>query len=151
MQTPAPRPVPTRRARLINLLAAFTVVLCIALALVIAFTPRQTPPAAPASTLPAALPTRTAPPAPSAVPTAAPTATPPAPAASTAEDYQQKYGGQLSAYREILALTDCAALQARFDLASANNARAAAGTAEFQWTLGYMLSADDRLKQLGCY
>lgn len=67
------------------------------------------------------------------------------------EEYLAEYGGNLEVYQNILSLTDCALLQEQFDQASANNARETAGTPQFQWTLGYMLAADERMQSLGCY
>lgn len=75
----------------------------------------------------------------------------PDPAAQTAQSYMAQFGGDLGAYTEILSLTDCAALQAKFDTASENNARETPGTQLFRVTLGYMTAADDRLRSLGCY
>lgn len=74
-----------------------------------------------------------------------------APKVKSADDYMKEFGGNVDVYNEILAMTDCAALQEKFDIASANNAREAAGTKQFQWTLGYMKVADDRMRAVGCY
>jgi hypothetical protein len=59
--------------------------------------------------------------------------------------------GSPAVYAEIATETDCAALQTTFDRAAANNDRAAPGSAEHQWTLGYMRAADDRMKTIGCH
>lgn len=69
----------------------------------------------------------------------------------TPEEYLAEYGGRLEIYQNILSLTDCALLQEQFDQASANNARETPGTPQFQWTLGYMRAADERMQNLGCY
>jgi len=75
----------------------------------------------------------------------------PTPTLKTADDYVKEYGGSRDAFQEILSLTDCAALQAKFDTASANNSRETAGTPLFKVTLGYMKAADQRMKDLSCY
>lgn len=82
-----------------------------------------------------------------------PTPEPPttAPTPSQAETYFEQYGGSLQVYEDILLMTDCAILQEKFDLAAGNNDRATPGTKESSWTLGYMMVADDRMEELGCY
>lgn len=70
---------------------------------------------------------------------------------SPAQTYLDEYGGNIEVYNEIFSLTDCAALQEKFNIASDNNTRAEPGTAEFKWTLGYMTAADERMKFIGCY
>lgn len=72
-------------------------------------------------------------------------------APKTADDYVREYGGNQDVYNKILSLTDCALLQEEFDIASENNQRAAAGTAEHKETTGYMVAADARMKELSCY
>ena len=67
------------------------------------------------------------------------------------ETYMEQYGGEPGAYAEIITLTDCKALQAKFDTAANNNGRESPGTKLFKATLGYMKAADERLKELGCY
>ncbi len=71
--------------------------------------------------------------------------------ASPADKYMNDYGGERSAYEEILSLSNCSQLQEKFDTASANNAREQAGTKNFKVTTGYMVAADDRMKEVGCY
>ncbi len=68
-----------------------------------------------------------------------------------ADKYVTTYGGNHDTYAEILSITDCKELQGKFDTASANNAREQAGTKQFKVTLGYMMAADDRMKEVGCY
>jgi hypothetical protein len=48
-------------------------------------------------------------------------------------------------------MTDCVALQRRFDLANENNDRQAPGTRLFDVTLAYMDATDARMRALGCY
>ncbi|MDL1909738.1 hypothetical protein FBQ81_03445 [Chloroflexi bacterium CFX6] len=79
------------------------------------------------------------------------TPTQPAPVAKSPEAYLAEYGGNLETYQTILSLTDCVLLQEKFDQASANNTRETPGAPQFQWTLGYMLAADERMQSLGCY
>src|SRR5687768_13188325 len=74
-----------------------------------------------------------------------------APTVKTANDYIQEYGGNADVYNAILSLTDCAALQEQFDIASENNQRETPGTPGHKQTLGYMTAADDRMKGLNCY
>lgn len=70
---------------------------------------------------------------------------------NTPEEFVKEYGGNQDVYVNILALTDCEALQEEFNTASDNNARETAGTPEFRWTLGYMKAADYRMKEISCY
>jgi hypothetical protein len=69
----------------------------------------------------------------------------------TTDDYMREFGGNPDVYNEILAMTDCTALQEKFDIAAANNDRETAGTKQFQWTLGYMQASDNRMREIGCY
>jgi hypothetical protein len=59
--------------------------------------------------------------------------------------------GNPAAHDRINSLTDCAALQAEFDTASASFDRVAKGTAESAAAIGFMTAADARMKQVGCY
>lgn len=59
--------------------------------------------------------------------------------------------GDPEVYDRIGSLTDCEAVQAEFDTASANNARETPGSDLAEATLGYMEAAADRLDELGCY
>jgi hypothetical protein len=68
-----------------------------------------------------------------------------------ADAYVDEYGGSRAVYVEILAETDCAALQESFDQASRNNDAAEPGTAQHKQTTGYMKAADDRMRAQGCY
>jgi hypothetical protein len=70
---------------------------------------------------------------------------------SQRDEYQAEYGGSSAVYSRIDRMTDCAALQAEFDTASANNYREEPGSASFQATLGYMRAADNRMEEVGCY
>lgn len=73
------------------------------------------------------------------------------PTITPAEKYFNEYGGSLDAYNEILALTDCALLQEKFNTASENNNRETPGTPLFKATTGYMVAADEHMRTLGCY
>lgn len=68
----------------------------------------------------------------------------------TANDYVKKYGGNAATYSEILGLTDCNLLQEQFNVASANNSAETPGTDPYQWTLGYMKAANNRMVEIGC-
>ena len=59
--------------------------------------------------------------------------------------------GSPAVYAEIETSSDCRWLQASFDQAAENNDRAPAGSSAFDWSLGYMRAADDRMDGLGCY
>lgn len=59
--------------------------------------------------------------------------------------------GSPAVYAEISASSDCAWLQTSFDQASENNDRAPAGSSAFDWSLGYMRAADERMEAVGCY
>lgn len=59
--------------------------------------------------------------------------------------------GSPAVYDRIAATTDCAELQAMFDRAADNHDTAQPGSAETEWTLGYMEAADDRMESVGCY
>lgn len=74
-----------------------------------------------------------------------------APAEKTAEDYLNEFGGNVDVYNRILGMTDCIALQAEFDQADANSKLQAPGTEQYQWSIGYMSAADDRMGAIGCY
>ncbi len=65
-------------------------------------------------------------------------------------DYVDDYGGSRTAYARILAMTDCAQLQERFDTAAANNDAAEPGTDPHWWSLGFMTASEDRRQALGC-
>lgn len=67
----------------------------------------------------------------------------------TASDYVTEFGGSPDTYTRILTLTDCTALQNEFNQAEANLQEP--GTPQYQWGLGYMKAADDRMKEIGCY
>jgi len=70
---------------------------------------------------------------------------------STPDEYVAEYGGNRDVYVEILSLTDCVKLQEQFDIASQNNERETPGTPQFKWTTGYMVAANDRMEEVGCY
>lgn len=70
---------------------------------------------------------------------------------TAAQGYQSRYGGETSVYNRILAMTNCNALQAEFDIADANSDLADPGTAAFKRGLGYMTAADDTMEKRGCY
>ena len=70
---------------------------------------------------------------------------------STPDGYVAEYGGNRDVYTLILSITDCAKLQEQFDLASQNNSRETPGTPAFKWTTGYMVAADNTMKEVGCY
>jgi len=70
---------------------------------------------------------------------------------STPDDYVAEYGGSSDVYAGILSMTDCIKLQEQFDLASQNNSRETPGTPAFKWTTGYMIAADNTMKEVGCY
>jgi hypothetical protein len=76
---------------------------------------------------------------------------PPAPTTDLAQTYLEEYGGSYESYAEIFALTDCAALQQKFEIAYANNQRETPGTSLFRVTLGYMTATDDHMRAIGCY
>lgn len=65
--------------------------------------------------------------------------------------YMSRYGGQPAVYSRIASETNCSTLQAEFDRAAENNDTAEPGSAEADWTLGYMTAADDRMRAVGCY
>ena len=92
-------------------------------------------------------------PAPETQPPAVNTVTPETipPTITPAEKYFNEYGGSLDAYNEILSLTDCALLQEKFNTASENNNRETPGTPLFKATTGYMVAADEHMRELGCY
>lgn len=71
--------------------------------------------------------------------------------AKTAKDYVDEFGGNPDVYASILAMTDCASLQNKFDQAEENLALQEAGTPQYKWGLGYMKAADDRMREIGCY
>jgi hypothetical protein len=73
------------------------------------------------------------------------------PSVGTPESHLAEFGGQLSVYERIVAVTDCATLQDEIDLARANNESAERGTDEFRSNLGYMVAADARMHVLGCF
>lgn len=58
--------------------------------------------------------------------------------------------GSQAVYQRIAADTDCAAIQAEFDQAYADNQAAPALSTGKEWTLGYMEAAQARLKALHC-
>ena len=70
---------------------------------------------------------------------------------STPDEYVAEYGGNRDVYVEILSLTDCGILQENFEIASRNNERETPETPQFKWALGYMIAADSRMKEIGCY
>jgi hypothetical protein len=61
-----------------------------------------------------------------------------APAGKSAEDYVRQFGGLTSAYRSILAETDCAKLGDLFVTANDNH------------KLGLVVATDDRMRAIGC-
>lgn len=65
--------------------------------------------------------------------------------------YVAEYGGVASVYSEILNMSNCVGLQARFDIAAANSDRETPGAPLFKITRGYMAAADDTLRRRGCY
>jgi len=69
----------------------------------------------------------------------------------SAQSYFDEYGGNIKVFQEILSMTDCNLLQGQFDQASKNNNMYDPGTAQFKYTTGYMVAADTRMKDLGCY
>lgn len=69
----------------------------------------------------------------------------------TTDAFVKEYGGNPVVYDEIFSLSDCAVLQKKFDTASANNAREEPGTPASKWTTGYMVAANERMKELDCY
>lgn len=109
------------------------IVLCIAFAVIgnMLPEPEPTPPPPPTNTPP-------------------PTPTPP-PTLTPAETYLDQYGGMLEVYQRILTLTDCTALQNEFDQADKNLKLQQPGTEQYQWGIGYMNAADQRMKDIGCY
>jgi len=68
---------------------------------------------------------------------------------NTVDQYMQEYGGNPDVYTEIIALTDCAMLQIKFDTAADN--LHAPGTQQYHWSQGYMAASDARMKDIGCY
>ena len=70
---------------------------------------------------------------------------------TAAQGYQSEYGGEISVYNRILAMTDCSSLQAQFDIAGDNNDLAEPGTPAHKRTLGYMTASDDTMRKRGCY
>lgn len=100
--------------------------------------------------------TPSTPPSTSPVPTAdaAPAPAPEAPAETAqapAPEPVPTGPGDPGVYAELAALTDCAALQEKFDVAANNNERETPGTPLFDITLSYMRYTDDRLEAVGCY
>jgi len=71
--------------------------------------------------------------------------------ADAAQIYLNEYGGVLDSYIEILSMTDCVALQEKFEIAYTNNQRETAGTPLFKITLGYMKATDEHMREIGCY
>jgi hypothetical protein len=67
------------------------------------------------------------------------------------DNYIDEYGGSQQVYEKIESLTSCAELQAQFDQASQNNALHEPGSKNALATTGYMVAADQRMKELGCY
>lgn len=88
---------------------------------------------------------------------AAPTSTPELPTVTptlqedSAQYWVDAYGGAIEAYEEILEMTDCTALQEKFDIAASNNEREQPGAPAYRWTLGFMMASDYRMKSIGCY
>lgn len=77
-------------------------------------------------------------------------------AATTAEaeteDGAEEYpSGNPEVYRRIGGMTDCAALQAEFDQADENRGNQPAGSEQAEWSTNYMMAADDRMREVGCY
>jgi hypothetical protein len=58
--------------------------------------------------------------------------------------------GDPAVHQRIAALTDCKAIQAEFDTASANHDRASTQVAR-EASTAYMATADDRMREIGCY
>lgn len=83
--------------------------------------------------------------------TEAPEATTTSSTVPTAEAPPSRGPGDPAVYDRLDDLTDCAALQEQFDIAAANNDRAEPGTDMFDITLSYMLYADERMQEEGCY
>lgn len=127
----------TKKRSPLLIIVAVIVGLCVILAIIGSLLPETTPVA---TTSPPTNP-------PPATQTTVPTITPQA----RAEVYVAQYGGNLEVYVEIFTSTDCVFLQEKFDIASTNNANETAGTPQFQWTLGFMMAADERMKEVGCY
>jgi hypothetical protein len=88
---------------------------------------------------------------PTPTPTPTPPPTNPPTASERAQRYVDEYSGGFDAYVEIFSSNDCAFLQDKFDIAAGNNERAEPGTAEFKWTLGFMLASDERMQEINCY
>ena len=58
--------------------------------------------------------------------------------------------GDPAVHQRIAALTDCKAVQAELDTASANHDRASTQAAR-EASTAYMATADDRMREIGCY
>jgi hypothetical protein len=72
-------------------------------------------------------------------------------APKSVDDYLKEYGGNRDVYEKLFSMTDCTSLQNEFDIASENNQAATPGTPQFKQTTGYMVAADQRMKELDCY
>lgn len=64
-------------------------------------------------------------------------------------DYLKEYGGNPEVYQRLALETNCSALQNEFNTAEEN--LGTPGTPQYQWGLGYMKAADDRMREIGCY
>lgn len=67
-----------------------------------------------------------------------------------ASNYVKEFGGNPNVYDQIISLNDCTMLQEQFDQADENLQLHQPGTAQYQWSIGYMKAADDRMKEIGC-
>jgi hypothetical protein len=65
-------------------------------------------------------------------------------------DYLAEYGGSRDVYAIIAGTDDCSVVRALRVRAALDHDRAAGASAEYRWTMGYMVAADQRLSQLGC-
>ena len=59
--------------------------------------------------------------------------------------------GSPAVYARIRSLSDCDALQAEFDQAAANHDAAEPGSDAAVWSTSYMVAADARMREVGCY
>ena len=74
-----------------------------------------------------------------------------APTLNTADDYVEEFGGSADVYERILSLTDCIALQSEFDQADTNTELQEPGAPQYQWLIGYMTAANNRMEEIGCH
>jgi len=81
-----------------------------------------------------------------------PTSAQPGPTTQPPAAYVKKYGGDLDTYTEIMAMTDCDALQRKAAISSANIAfeTKTPDVKRFQENIGYLTAAQDQLSSLVC-